>query len=74
MTLPGMIQFINFLGEDGMGYVVSVIETEAQANAHTARAAAMWAKFAPYMELMPATGGYEVLANWHQAVSDDHKS
>lgn len=64
MALPGMIQFTNMMHSDGMGYLVAIVESEAKSNAHAAKAAAIWARFAQYMETFPVADGYDVVANW----------
>ena len=34
MALPGLLNFINVMNDDGNGYVVSVLESEEMANAN----------------------------------------
>jgi quinol monooxygenase YgiN len=64
MGLPGMIQFTNVMHADGSGYLLSVMESEALANTHSAKAAAIWAQFAQFMVTIPESEGYDVVVHW----------
>lgn len=64
MGMPGMHNFINVMNEDGSGYVISVVESEATSNANAESVKALWGEFAPMLEAMPVPEGYDVMANW----------
>jgi hypothetical protein len=64
MGMPGMHHFLNAANEDGSGYVVSVVESEAVSNANADKVAKIWSNFADYLEGPPKTEGYDVIANW----------
>jgi len=64
MGMNGMKQFINVMNDDGTGYVISVVESQATSDANAEKVAALWANFAPLMEAAPTAEGYEVVANW----------
>ena len=61
LGMPGMHNFINVMNEDGSGYVISVVDSEATSNAN---AAELWGAFAEHMESAPKAVGYDVVANW----------
>jgi hypothetical protein len=62
--MPGMHHFFNAVNEDGSGYVVSVVESEAVSNANADEVAKIWSNFADFLEGPPKTEGYDVIANW----------
>ena len=64
MALPGMVQVLNVMHKDGTGYLITVIESEAQSAGHAAKAAAIWARFAPFLESLPEGEGYDVTNFW----------
>lgn len=64
MGMPGMHHFINVMNEDGSGYVISVVESEAVSNANAEAVKGLWAQFAPMLEAMPVPEGYDVMAHW----------
>jgi len=64
MGMPGMHHFLNVANEDGSGYVVSVVESEAVSNANADKVAKIWSNFSDYLEGPPKTEGYDVIANW----------
>lgn len=64
MGMPGMHNFINVANEDGSGYVISVVESEATSNANAAKVAELWGVFSDYLEAVPEATGYDVVANW----------
>ena len=64
LGMPGMHNFINVMNEDGSGYVISVVESEATSNANAAKVAELWGAFAEHMESAPKAVGYDVVANW----------
>lgn len=64
MGMPGMHHFLNAVNEDGSGYVVSVVESEAVSNANADKVAKIWSNFADYLEGPPKAEGYDVVANW----------
>lgn len=64
MGLPGLRQFINVAKPDGSGYVISLSDSEAAANANTGRVAEIWGAFGKHLEKPPKIEGYDVVANW----------
>lgn len=64
MGLQGMQHFVNVMREDGTGYIVSLVESEASSNANADKVAKIWSNFAGYLEAPPKAEGYDVIANW----------
>ncbi len=64
LALPGIKQFINVLGADGAGYVVSVVESQEISDANADRVRALWGRMADHLAEMPTPSGGEVVANW----------
>ncbi|UWQ07955.1 hypothetical protein [Aliiroseovarius crassostreae] len=64
LAMPGMMQFINVMNEDGSGYVVALVESEATSNANAEAVAAAWAQFSDFLETTPTPKGFDVIANW----------
>ena len=53
MGMPGMHNFINVANEDGSGYVISVVESEATSNSNASKVAELWGAFSNHMEAAP---------------------
>lgn len=70
MALSGMISFLNVLGSDRKGYIISVVRSKADSDANAAKVAQLWAEFAPYLEGMPQFHDYEVVALWQNPSGD----
>lgn len=64
MGLPGMLQFINAMDDEGNGYIVSVVESREASDANMPRVKELWGKFSHHLEAMPTPEGFEVNANW----------
>lgn len=64
MGMQGMKNFINVMNEDGSGYVISVVESEATSNANAATVRAAWGQMAEFLEEMPTPEGYDVVVIW----------
>lgn len=64
MALPGLKQFINVLGEDGRGFVISVVESQETSDANMERVKALWGRMGPHLAAMPVPEGGEVVADW----------
>ena len=64
MAMPGMHHFVNVMNDDGSGYVISVVESEATSDANAEKVKALWGRFAEHLEGMPTPEGYDVIANW----------
>ncbi len=64
MGMPGIHNFINVLNDDGSGYVISVVESEATSNANATKVAELWGAFSDHMEATPKAEAYDVIANW----------
>ena len=70
MGLPGMVSFLNIIGEDRRGYIVTVMESRAASDANAAKVAQLWAEFAPYLESMPQPRSFDVVAHWRNDPED----
>jgi hypothetical protein len=64
MGMPGMKQFINVMNDDGTGYVIAVVESEAASNANAETVKAAWGRMAEFLEEMPTPQGYDVVVAW----------
>lgn len=64
MAMPGLVQFVNSVNEDGSGCVVAMIESREIAEANAEKVMAIWAQFAEHLEAVPTPQGYDVFANW----------
>ncbi|WP_424943709.1 hypothetical protein [Aliiroseovarius crassostreae] len=64
MAMPGMVQFINVMNEDGSGYVVALVDNKETSDANAEAVQAAWDQFADYLEATPTPKGYDVIANW----------
>lgn len=64
MGMPGMHSFTNVMNEDGSGYVVAVVESEATSTANAPKVAELWGNFAQFLESPPTPVGYDVVAHW----------
>lgn len=64
LALPGMKQFINVLGADGSGYVVSLVESEEVSDSNADRVRALWGRMADHLAEMPTPSGGEIVADW----------
>jgi hypothetical protein len=65
MGMNGMKHFINVMNDDGSGYVISLVESEAQSNANAEQVKKAWGMMAEYLEAMPTPEGYDVVASWN---------
>ena len=70
MAMPGMLNFINVMNDDGNGYnddgngyVVSVVESEEVSNANQERVMALWGQFADHLAGPPEMEGFNVIMN-----------
>jgi len=64
MGMPGMHNFVNVMNDDGSGYVISVVESQATSDANAEKVKALWGQFAEHLEGAPTPEGYDVIANW----------
>ena len=64
MAMPGMQSFVNVMNEDGSGYVISVVESEATSDANAPKVAELWGHFAEHMTASPKATGFDVVAHW----------
>ena len=64
MALPGLKQFINVIGEDGTGYVISVVESKEVSDGNMERVKALWGRMADHLAAMPTPEGGDVVADW----------
>jgi hypothetical protein len=67
MALPGLKQFINVLGQDGSGYVISMVESQEISDENADRVRALWGRMGPHLAEMPSPQGAEVVADWTTA-------
>jgi len=65
LALPGMQRFIQVVGEDGNGYVISLIDDEAVSTPGSEQIKAIWSEFGEHLVAPPEPPvTYSVLANW----------
>ena len=64
MKMPGMHNFVNVMNDDGGGYVISVVDSQATSDANADHVKALWGQFAENLEVAPVPVGYDVIANW----------
>ncbi|MEP2030676.1 MAG: hypothetical protein ABJI96_18430 [Paracoccaceae bacterium] len=64
LGLPGVQNFINVMNDDGSGYVISVVESQATSDANAPKVAELWDAFSEYLESAPKPAGFDVIANW----------
>lgn len=64
LALPGVKQFINVLGADGSGYVISLVESQEVSESNADRVRALWGRMADHLAEMPSPDGGEIVANW----------
>ena len=64
MGMPGAVQFINTINDDGSGCIIAINESQAQSEANQEKVAAIWAQFADHLEGPPNPEGYDVFVNW----------
>lgn len=64
MGMPGIQNFVNVMNEDGSGYVIAVVESEASSDANNEKVAALWSQFSDHLLSTPKPVGYDVVANW----------
>jgi len=64
MALAGMHGFVNAMKDDGSGYVISMIESRALAEADAGAVSAIWKNFADLMESPPQADTFEAQAHW----------
>jgi len=64
LSLPGMVQFINVMSDDGSGYVVA-LSTNAETPPETQeKIQSIWSAFSDILESPPTPGKFEVIADW----------
>ena len=65
LALPGMQSFTLVAGDDGSGYVISLIDDEAVSNPGTDQIKAIWSEFGQHLAAPPeAPTVCKVIANW----------
>lgn len=65
LALPGMEHFTLAVGDDGDGYVISLVESQETSEQEQEQIRAIWAQMTPYLEGPPeAPTLRKVLANW----------
>ncbi|WP_422073555.1 hypothetical protein [Tranquillimonas rosea] len=69
LDLPGMVRFINVWGQDGNGYVISLIDESAAKDTDPERIKALWGHFREHLQGMPEPQTGEVIAHWEKAAT-----
>ena len=65
LGLPGMRNFSLVAGDDGSGYVISLVDDEAASNPGTEQIKAIWSEMSQHLAAPPeAATNYRVIANW----------
>lgn len=64
MGLPGVLQFINSINQDGHGCVMSINESEELSESNSAAVQAIWQQFGEHLMSPPEASGYNVIVNW----------
>ena len=64
MQLPGMVQFINVMDDNGAGYVVSLSELAETPPEAAEKIKSIWGAFADFVEDVQEAATFEVAANW----------
>jgi heme-degrading monooxygenase HmoA len=64
MGMNGMAQFINVMNDDGSGYVISLVESEAASDGNAEQVKQAWGQMAEFLEEMPTPEGYDVVVSW----------
>lgn len=64
LSLPGMVQFINVMNDDGSGYVVALSTNAESAPETVEKIQAIWSAFSDLLESKPEAGNFEVIADW----------
>ncbi len=66
MALPGIQQFVNAIRDDGTGYIVSLVSSEADAEQSLPRVREIWGRMAEHLDGAPTPEGFDVVAHWTQ--------
>jgi hypothetical protein len=64
MALPGMQKFINVIGENGHGYVISIVESKEMSDSNSDKVMALWSRMGAHLAAMPKPDGGDVVAHW----------
>jgi hypothetical protein len=64
LKLPGMVQFINVMNDDGSGYIVSLSSNADTPPETQVKIQAIWATFSDILEAIPTPENFEVVADW----------
>lgn len=64
MGMKGMHSFTNVMNADGSGFVVAVVQSEADSTANAPKVAELWGHFADFLEGAPTPAGFDVLVHW----------
>lgn len=64
MALPGIVEFVNAVNDDGNGYIVSLVESREISDANQEKVKALWGMMSEFLAEMPTPGGYEVADHW----------
>ncbi|MSU88570.1 hypothetical protein GE300_02920 [Rhodobacteraceae bacterium 2CG4] len=64
MALPGIKRFVNAIRDDGSGYIVTLVSSQAEAEASLPRVREIWGKMAEHLDGMPTPEGFDVVAQW----------
>ena len=64
MGLQGIQNFYNCGNDDGSGYIISIVSSEADSNANAESVKTIWANFGDLLEAVPTAEGFDVLVDW----------
>lgn len=64
MGLPGVVEFINAVDDDGNGYIVSVVESRETSDANADKVRALWGEMSEFLAEPPTPGGYDIKMHW----------
>lgn len=64
MALPGIQQFLNVVNDDGAGYVIALVSSEAEAQGSLPRVKEIWGRMGEHLAGMPTPEGFDVVAHW----------
>ena len=64
MALPGIRQFLNVVREDGEGYIIALVSSQAEAQDSLPRVKEIWGRMAEHLAEMPTPEGFDVVAQW----------
>lgn len=64
LALPGLKRFMNVLGEDGSGFIISLVASKEISDDNMEKVRALWGQMGPHLAEPPTPQGGEVVADW----------